>query len=247
MRRAILIAATLAMALTMFGATTAFAWTEYYDGSVLPTFVDPWWEDNNGGGSSVGGGMITMSAPTDGWYDIGIWTDSPALATMVVGARLKVNSMGGSGLSLLLASTGAAQPSTPLGLGILGNGNFALVDYSGGPEAGQNNPIVLQDLGAADNGWHTAYLLSAPDGDWQANIDGTLYSGTMGGNDWGEAVGYAEFAANTYWMNTRAVNVSFDWLGYGDGGSMVVPEPSSLLALGAMGLGALGFIKRRRA
>ncbi len=233
--RGLLILTTL---LTALCSTATCAWTEYYDGTALPTFDDvPWWLDNNGGEVSVAGGMMTCSAPANSWCDVGMWcgdgTGTPAIPTLVAGARLRVDSMDQTGMSLLVAATGATWPSTPLGFGILESGNFALVDYSGGPAAGQNNPIVLEELGPADNQWHTIYLLSAADGVWKAIVDGAFYSGVMGTNDWGEAVGYAEFSASTYWMNTRAVTISFDWFGYGGADSLPITGPTTV-QLGAM-------------
>ena len=239
----------LGVLLILLSSTAAFAWTEYYDGSALPTFVDPWWEDNNGGSVSVGSGIITCSSGS-GWYEAGISCGGenslPGIPTMVVGSRFKVNSMGGSGLSLILTSVGADQPSAPLGIGVIANGHLALTNFAGVPGEGTNQPITLVDLGAVDSAWHTAYLLSGASGVWQACVDGELYSGVMDTNDWSEAVGYASFAADSYWANTRAISTSFDWFAYGDETNMVIPEPGSLVALGCGLIGLLGAIRRRR-
>jgi hypothetical protein len=75
------------------------------------------------------------------------------------------------------------------------------------------------------------------------------YSEWLWGNDWtidGEArvMDYLEFGAWGRNQSTTSQILIDDIVA---GGANIVPEPSSLIALSAFGLGALGFIRRRKA
>jgi hypothetical protein len=69
----------------------------------------------------------------------------------------------------------------------------------------------------------------------------------------GTSAGDAAHNANLRWVTVQSLysasgssNVNLDYFNYGFG-TTPVPEPSSVMALGMFGLGALGFMKRRRA
>lgn len=100
--------------------------------------------------------------------------------------------------------------------------------------AGENGPAVNYNDGA----WHDFDLIwNRTVGTFEYKVDGVLYRSLAVGET--RAVHNIEFWGQTWYGGPG-------WQ-YDDFAVGTIPEPSSLLALSALGVGAFGFIRRRRA
>lgn len=244
MKRAILIAVILAMVLAAGGAHAA--WDLYLDGSALPVIDDNPWSEWNDSGNVVTTGTesgttymrFVAGADTDNEY----YSSAVQINPVVAAGRFRLASYSTTGQKDLLCVIPEVDGHNPASASItLDDNRFKLWNFAGGG--------AVADIAAADSNWHTAYIL-VDNTNVKVLWDGVeVYNGlspTVTSSGAGLEGADLEFGSGS-WQMSAAATVDFDWVGFGDATNMPVPEPSSLLALGTMGLGAFGLMRRRRA
>jgi hypothetical protein len=215
-------------------------WTSYLDGSSFPAF--PWQPDSNEGSTLIvpidaTNNALRMDSSNPSGSGNNEWYVGPIVVNELVGAsRFRLLDFSAFGKENILSVTvGGAQPTAPSIT--LVDGRFKVWSYT--------TDLEILDLGPAfANQFHTAYILARNDGTAKVWWDGVFVV------DGGVPItpsfdAYVEFGSGTYWQTTAATTIDFDWVGYGDGSTMI-PEPSNALLIGMTLLGPAGWAAMRR-
>lgn len=218
----------------------AFGWTLFYDGNALPP---PGWSPY---GSSPSGESLTIDG---GNTVLDMWGTDPggylehyvgagsSFPTLYFASRFRVVDMAASGkATMVIEGSSGSKTCAAIGLGVDPDGYFSVLRIADGG--------VIKQIAPVDNGYHTAYMMSAPNGAWGLNWDGNLHWGVTA-KEWWDM--WVEWGAGTYYVHGRSIETYFDWVAYGDTCPVpTTPEPCSLIALAAGLAGLLGMARRRR-
>jgi len=201
---------------TLFDGTGCNPWTQFLDGSTVPS--SPWlsFQGPGGGGATQiisfldpDLGVTNQALRINSGTNANEWFVGPVtLDEWSVGARFRLVSFSPMGKENLLCLTTHSTPLSPAPSITLVNGRYKLWSYV-------SSDTELADLGpATPNQWHTTYIYARNDGRVKAWWDRVLvYDGLaplVNPFD-----GYIEWGSGS-WQYDATTTVDLDWIGYGN-------------------------------